>query len=128
MTIVKESNKLTEQMYSVGVTVSTPTSGNAATLESVTELGDYSLGFPGVYFRQLLFLPDEQEIMFTFILFGDTKPEGTEAFRAIISTIEGTPTFQEPIIAFPNTAIQILDTDSKLILNNYCVITFTSIL
>ena len=39
VTIIKEDNQMTEQLYSVGVTVSTPTDGNSATLETLEELG-----------------------------------------------------------------------------------------
>ena len=116
VTIIKEGNRMTEQLYSVGVTVSTSTDGNSATLETLEEPGDYSLGVDGVNFRQLQFSSDDQEIRFIFMLFGDNTSESTESFRAITSTVEGTPTFQEPITstAFPSTIIRILDDDCKL--------------
>ena len=113
VTIVKESNQSTEQQYSVGVTVSSLTTGVPATLESITETGDYSLGIPGVSFRQIPFPSNQQEIPFLFQLHGDEIAEGTEAFRAIISTVEGTPTFQDPITASPTAIIRILDNDCK---------------
>ena len=116
VTIIKEANQLTEQLYTVGVIVSTPTTGlNPATLETLEERGgDYTLGGGGS-FQQLPFLSDEQEIRFTFDLFGDETAEGTEGFRAIISTVEGTPKFQDPTIASLTTTIRILDDDCKLI-------------
>ena len=114
VTIVKESEQSTElQHFSVGVTVSSPTTGVPATLESITETGDYSLGIPGVSFRQIPFPSNQQEIPFLFQLHGDEIAEGTEAFRAIISTVEGTPTFQDPITASPTAIIRILDNDCK---------------
>ena len=114
VTIVKEANGISEQQYSVGVTVSSPTTGvNPATLNTDEVPGDYDLGFPGVSFRQLPFPANRQEITFTFFLFGDETAEGTEAFRAIISTVEGTPTFQDPNIASLTTMIKIMDDDGK---------------
>ena len=101
-------------MYQVGVTVSTPTSGNPATLENAEELGDYSLGDPGVSYRQLPFPSNMQEIPFIFLLFEDDTFECTEGFRAIILTVAGTPTFQDPTTAALTTIIKIVDDDCKL--------------
>ena len=118
VTLIKEANQLTEQLYSVGVTLSSPTAvgANPATLESIiTELGDYTIfGGAGVRFRMLPFFPDQQGISFVFTLLNDELAEGTEAFQATISTVEGTPTFRDPIIASRTTTIRILDNDCKL--------------
>ena len=116
VTIIKEANEISEQFYFVGITVSTPTTegANPATLETFTAIGDYSLGGTGNPFRTLAFGPDEQEIKFNFFLYGDNIFEGTEAFRAIISTVEGTPTFQDPNIVSLTTTINIIDDECKL--------------
>ena len=115
LTVIKEANQLTEQFYSVGVFVSTPTIGlNPATLETLEEFGDYSLGYLGVSFQQLPFRSDMQEFPFFFYLFGDDIAEGTEDFWAIIAKVEGTPRFQDPTTASLTTTIKILDDDCKL--------------
>ena len=115
MTIVKESNQSTElQEFTVGITVSSPTTGQAATLESFTETGDYNLlGFRGMSFLLMHFPSNQQEISLVFLLHGDEIAEGTEAFRAMISTVEGTPIFQDPNNASLTTTIRILDNDRK---------------
>ena len=97
----------------MGVTVS---SGlvNPATLGSATVAGDYSLGILNVSYLILEFPPSQQELEFSFLLSGNTIPEETEAFRATISTVEGTPRFQSPTNASLTTTIQIVDDDSKL--------------
>ena len=112
VTIIKEANQLTEQFYSVGISASSPTTEiNPATLESLNELGDYTLGVFGVSFWQLIFSPNVQEIPFYFTLYGDDTAEGTEAFQATISTVPGTPTFQNSTIASLTTTIRISDND-----------------
>ena len=112
VTIIKEANQLTEQLYSVGVTVSSPTIGlNPATLESQTQLWDYTLGDFDVSFRQLPFESNEQEIEFIFQLFGDDIAEGTEAFQSTLLTVPDTPTFRYTTIASLSTTIRIIDDD-----------------
>ena len=114
VTIVKEASQLSEQQYSLNVTVSSPTTDglHPAMLETAAEFGDY--GLHGGSFRTLVFHPDQQEIVFLFSLFGDEMPEGVEAFRATISTVGGTPTFRAPTMALLTTTIRIMDNDSEL--------------
>ena len=98
------------------ITPSTPTDSrlNAAILEPVGGgIHDYSLGQPGQTFGQSDFLPDEQSIIFPFLLNGDTFPEGVEFFQATITPSEGFPTYGNPTTLFTSTLINIIDDDSK---------------
>ena len=115
VTLVKEDGRVSEQTFGVGITVSNPQMLSPATLETVnSSMYDYSLGVPGQTFIVLHFLPNQQSITFQFFLNGDNLIEGTEAFQASATTVEGFPTFQAPITtAFPSTEIQMIDNDSK---------------
>ena len=118
VTLVKEDGRVSEQTFGVGITVSNPQMLSPATLEAFdTSINyDYSLGVPGQTFIVLRFLPNQQSITFNFFLNGDEVPEGTEAFQASSTPVEGFPTFQAPITtAFPSTEIQIIDNDCKCI-------------
>ena len=101
VTLVKEDGRVSEQTFGVGITVSNPQMLSAATLEtvnnSISSMFDYSLGIPGQTFIVLQFLPIQQNITFEFYLNSDELPEGTEAFQASSTPVEGFPTFQAPI-------------------------------
>ena len=115
VTLVKEDGRVSEQTFSVGITVSNPQTLPAATLETFdTSINyDYSLGTPGSTLV-LRFLPNQQSITFQFFLNSDDLPEGTEAFQASSTPVEGFPMFQAPITtAFAATEIQIIDNDCK---------------
>ena len=102
----------------MGITVSNPQTLPAATLETddTSTNYDYSLGIPGSTYLVLHFLPDQQSITFEFFLNDDNLTEGTEAFQASSTPVEGFPTFQAPITtAFVSTEIQIKDNDCKFI-------------
>ena len=118
VTLVKEDGRVSEQTFGVGITVSNPHMLTPATLED-DDTGinfDYTLGIPGQTFTVLQFLPNQQSIRFDFFLNSDEFPEGTEAFQASSTPVEGFPTFQAPITtAFASTEIQIIDNDCKCI-------------
>ena len=114
--LLKENNAVTEQRYSVVITPSTPANPllNAATLEAIgDENYDYSLGTAGQTFLQQDFEPNQQSVIFPFILNGDTFPEGLEAFQATITPNVGFPTYGNPTALFTTTLINIIDDDSK---------------
>ena len=116
--ILKEDNAVTEQTYSVIITTSTPADPllNPATIEPVGGgIHDYSLGQAGQTFSVQDFEPDEQSLIFPFILNGDTFPEGVEAFQVTITPSEGFPTYGNPTTLFTTTSIKIIDDDSKFI-------------
>ena len=118
ITLVKEDGRVSEQTFGVGITVSNPQMLSPATLEpdDTTINFDYTLGCPRQTFTVLQFLPNQQSITFEFFLNGDGLPEGTEAFQASSTPVEGFPTFQAPITtAFAATEIQIIDNDCKCI-------------
>ena len=118
VTLVKEDGRVSEQTYGVGITVSSPQMLSPATLDTDdTSINfDYALGNSGQTFIILQFLPSQQSITFVFFLNSDELPEGTEAFQASSTPVEGFPTFQAPITtAFPSTEIQIIDNDCKCI-------------
>ena len=119
VTLVKEDGRVSEQTFGVGITVSNPQMLSPATLEPLSDEGvnfDYTLGTPGQTFTVIEFLPNQQSITFEFFLNSDELPEGTEAFQASSTPVEGFPTFQAPITtAFPSTEIQIIDNDCKFI-------------
>ena len=118
VTLVKEDNRVSEQTFGVNITVSDPQMLSPATLrtDNTSTNYDYSLGIRGQTFQVLQFLPSQQSITFNFLLNSDEVPEGTEAFQASSTPVEGFPTFQAPITtAFPSTEIQILDNDCKCI-------------
>ena len=116
MIIQKENNVITEQIYSMGITTSTPTDStlNAATPEPLGGGNyDYSLGVPGQIFITRIFDPDVQSITFNFFLNGDTFPERVESFLATITPLEGSPTYGNPVTLFTSTSINIIDDDGK---------------
>ena len=116
VTLVKEDNRVSEQTFGVGITVSSPQSLSAATLDTYdTRINfDYSLGDPEDTFISLPFFPHQQNTTFQFLLNSDRFPEETEAFQASSRSIEGFPTFQSPVTtAFASTEIQIIDNDCK---------------
>lgn len=119
VTLVKASDRRSEQTFSVDITFSNPLSqvmAAAATL-SAPDTGrsyDYLVTRPGVRSVRILFPSDQQIISVSFFLNGDTEVEGLEAFRIISSPSSDYPMFQAPQDgAFENTEIQILDSNSK---------------
>ena len=116
MILLKENNAVTEQRYSVVITTSTPANPllNAATIESVGGgIHDYSLGQAGQTFSVQDIEPNQQSVIFPFILNGDTFPEGVESFQATITPNVGFPTYGYPTTLFTTTLINIIDDDSK---------------
>ena len=114
LTLVKKDNRVSEQTFGVGITVSNPRMLSAATLETDDDTTnfDYTLGSPGQAFIVLQFLPSQQSITFEFFINSDELPERTEAFQARSTPVEGFPTFWSPITtAFESTEIQIIDDD-----------------
>ena len=115
--ILKENDVITEQIYSVVITASTPTDShlNHATPEPTGDSGiyDYSLGEPRQTFTIRDIYPDIQSTRFNFFLNGDTFPEGIESFQATITPSEGFPTYGNPVTLFTSTLINIIDDDSK---------------
>ena len=117
VTLVKEDNRVSEQTFGVGITVSNSQTLPAATYELFDPSNfDYALNISEKTFVVMQFLPNQQSITFEFFLNSDELPEGTEAFQASSTPVEGFPTFQAPITtAFPSTEIQIIDNDCKCI-------------
>ena len=119
VTLVKEDGRVSEQTFGVGITVSNPQMLTPATLESFdfSINFDYALSTPEQTFTVLNFFPSQQSVTFQFFLNGDELPEGTEAFQASSTPVEGFPIFQAPITtAFASTEIQIIDNDCKCII------------
>ena len=90
-----------------------------ATLEfDDEERADYRLTSPADFIA-LNFLPEQQNITLAVILFGDTLPEGTEAFRATSTPSPNFPNFGPPSMrgAFASTDVLIKDDDCKLPVN-----------
>ena len=114
--LLKENNAVTEQTYSVIITPSTPANPrlNPATPEPVGGgIYDYSLGSAGQTFVQQDIEPNQQSVIFPFILIGDTFPEGIESFQATITPSGGFPTYGNPTTLFNTTLINIIDDDGK---------------
>ena len=87
-----------------------------ATLEFVDEeRADYALAAPRDFII-LRFPPNQQNITLPIFLFGDTLPEGTEAFQAISTASPDSPNFDPPSMggAFASTDVLIIDDDCKL--------------
>ena len=126
--LAKENNVTSEQTFllSIQATDSAPSGTNfqPATLDA-----DYRIATPGQTSVTLTFLATNnmvavQRINFQFMLFPDTLPEGTEAFRASVSpqdtrvgsdgSIETFPTFLNPESLASETFVVIEDNDRKL--------------
>ena len=121
MYLIRGNNQITEQTYSVDLTVGDP-GGNikSATIETsnTSESFDYSFGLPDQTKQNVLFPPPMGRIPFVFSLNPDLAVEGTETFRATSAQVTPSgpyPVFQSPtgVTAFANTLIQILDNDGK---------------
>ena len=129
--MIKEDNRTTEQTFAFNIVVG-DLFGNIqrATLQPRVSPGqpttpfDYVLSSPGARSIQLEFLPDQSERTFPFSLQPDNLAEGTEAFRATISSVYlgglfppfqlSSPQYPGQILpAFGETLIRILDDDCK---------------
>ena len=118
--LVKENNVTSEQTFliSLQVTDSAPTGIQSAMLDL-----DYHFGSPGVTSVTEFFPPSQQRIPFPFELLADTFPEGSEAFRARVSSkdsqdgggglVEQFPTSLNPLTLSSDIFITILDNDRK---------------
>ena len=115
VTLIKEDNRQSEQIFTVGTTISDPTGA----VHTATRKLDYEFSGSVLPFRSLLFYPDEQAIPFSFILFEDSFAEELEAFKVtVLSSYEGLyPSFQPPspgsTTAFQTTQIHIIDNNGK---------------
>ena len=117
VTLIKEGGRLSEQTFSVSISVGGTIDIPPATLEFVDEdSADYRITAPA-NFVSLIFSPFEQNITFPFFLFGDEIPEGVEAFRATSTPSQNFPNFGPPSMggAFASTDITIIDNDCKFI-------------
>ena len=115
VTLIKEDNRITEQMYSVAINVNSSGIGlQAATLQSVNGISyDYNIGPPGIVYTIIDFPPELQNVTFPFFLNHDTLPEGTETFQASAAANNGFPSFETPTNLSVNTLINIIDNDRK---------------
>ena len=126
VTLIKEDNRTSEQNF--GVTLSFGDPGSLirpTTLQSATDPFapfDYSLGrLPGANSISLEFGPDTAEVSFSFFLYSDALPEGTEGFLINIASQGGIfPNFQLPLAtpdvaipAFASTLVRIQDNDCE---------------
>ena len=117
--LTKRDGRITEQTFSVLITVTDPTNIPSATLE--TDDGgdfDYNLGRAGIERLTLLFPRDVQNISFRIIINSDNLPEGLEGFQASSANDmdETYPDFLNPTrgsSVFALTQIHILDDDCK---------------
>ena len=109
----RENGQLTEQTYSVSITISTsvPPGQQAASLP-----GDFSLTGGAETTQILTFFPDMTLLDFQFILRTDDTFEGTEALvvRSAPSRFSGSEAFTSPEDLFSSTLIVIEDNDSEL--------------
>ena len=123
----KENGRVSEQEFRVVIEVSTATPNaniRPATLTSRDADGtiinnDYLLLFPDQTAIILTFIPSAQTFDFVFTLFPDEVAEGTEAFQARSSPLEGTddPGYTIPTelnTLFAETFIIIEDDDCEL--------------
>ena len=115
--LIKEGNRITEQTYSVVVSVSNPPPPlNPATLQDAQGGNyDYSLGSPGASSLVLEFGPNQQNRTFAFELTSDKIAEGTEGFEATSTANQGFPTFGAPQNISATTLITILDDECESI-------------
>ena len=118
--LIKEGNRITEQTYSVVVSVSNPPPPlSPATLQGQGGNYDYSLVVPGASSLVLDFGPNQQNQTFAFILYGNEIAEGTEGFEATSTANEGFPTFGAPQNISATTLITILDDECESIHYNF---------
>ena len=124
--LTKEDNRVSEQTFSVTVTVSAPASSTRrATLETVDSTISIDYSLPTLRNSiQLTFPPNSQNISFSFFLNSDDLPEGTEGFQASSTSSSSPlfPFFQPPVSvgspntrAYQTTEIQITDNDCTYI-------------
>ena len=115
--LVREGGRLSEQTFQVSVAVGGTINISPATLEfEDEERADYRLAAAPADFIALNFPPDQQNITLAVILFSDSLPEGTEAFRATSTPSQDFPNFGPPSMggAFASTDVLIIDDDCKL--------------
>ena len=122
LTLVKENNRVSEQIFRVGIVVSDPTSVRPATLETEhSDIYDYRVSSVGQTFILRDFFPLQQTLVVAFILNADDIPEGTEGFTLTseVEVYDGFSVFLPPlptsITAFRSTTIQIIDDDGNFI-------------
>ncbi len=116
----KQDGQLTEQTYVVIVEVNDATPSTnilSATLSDDSNDNDYLITNPNVNSFVFDFLPEDQLLDFSFILYPDDIAEGTEAFQASSQASEDPlhPAFTAPTpgVLFPSTFIIIADDDRK---------------
>ena len=124
--LVREGGRRSEQTFGVSISVGGTINRPPATLEFVDEdRADYRLTSPADFIF-LTFPPDRQNITFSFILFRDDLPEGTEAFRVTSTSSPNFPNYGSPSMggtgAFASTDVLIIDDDCKLACKLMCSI------
>ena len=119
VTLIKEGGRLSEQTFSVSISVGEAFGSPPATLEFFDEdSADYRILGAATDFISLIFPPFQQNITFPFFLFGDEIPEGVETFRATSTPSQNFPNFGPPSMggAFASTEVRIIDNDCKFII------------
>lgn len=127
MTLVRDDNRLSEQTFGVGITVTDPIGQvTPATLETANTAVSYDYrvadGSVGQTFFVVQFPPQLESFAFGFFLNSDQLPEGLEGFQVSSSTVQGFPSFQPPLLtsatAFQFAQILIKDDDCESHRNN----------
>ncbi len=118
VTLLKEYGCVSEQTFSVGISISAPSTNISAALIEYHNTGEsYDYSFPELLapsFFKVTFLPREQNISLSFSVNADELPERLEGFQLSCTPVEGFPTFKLPVDGHQQTQIQITDSDCKL--------------
>ena len=121
VTLIKEDDRESEQTYGLQLTFGDPPPDiNAATLQQVDQVEgfDYVVRNSTDRTFNVLFLPSESVVSFTWFVVPDDLVEGTEGFRVTILSQEFPfpnivlPSAQDPA-PYPDTLIRIQDIDRK---------------
>lgn len=127
--IEKQDGVISEQTFPVVFEVRSATPNTAilpatlsTTVDGVVVDNDYLINNPDGDFVVVEFPPDMQILDFSFTLFPDLLPEGTEAFQASAQPLENpeAPAFLAPSagVLFASTFIIIEDDDGECMYDN----------
>ena len=76
-------SRVSEQTFKLQIQISTVITGSG--LQRATQNEDFAVGFPGATLMYNTLKPSESNLLFSYLIFYDNRPENTEVFQVSVT-------------------------------------------